>query len=149
MAQYGLIHGEARRGQVTPEWIAWHSMRTRCFNPKCAMAKHYSERGISVCSEWQDPVVFLRDMGPKPSAKHTLGRINNDEGYSKQNCRWETSTQQNRNRRSVKLSSTTAEEIRELHRRGFSFRNLGRNFGVNKETVRKIVMGLIWKNDHE
>src|SRR5712664_27304 len=130
MARYGLTHGNSRVGQRTPEYVAWHSMRQRCLNPKRPVAKYYSDRGISISPEWQDPIAFLRDMGLKPTAKHTLGRINNHNGYSKENCRWETLTQQNRNRQSVKLTLAIANEIRKCHEQGSSLRKLGARFGV-------------------
>jgi hypothetical protein len=149
MARFGLTHGNSRAGQITPEYVAWLAMRQRCLNPKRPVAKYYSNRGISISPEWQDPIIFLSDMGLKPSAEHTLGRINNDDGYSKENCRWETLTEQNRNRRSVKLTLVIAKEIRKSHEQGSSLRNLGAKFGVNKETIRKVVMGRTWKEDHE
>src|SRR5262249_50763596 len=134
MARYGLTHGNSRVGQITPEYAAWHSMRQRCLNPRRPVAKYYFIRGTSISPKWQDPNIFLRDMGPKPSPEHTLGRINNNEGYSKENCRWETLTQQNRNRQNVKLTTETAKEIRESYEQGSSLRNLGVKFGVDKET---------------
>ena len=148
MARYGLIHGDARVGKISPEFVAWSNMKTRCFNPNCAMAKHYSERQISMTPEWNNFQTFLRDMGRKPVWAHSLGRINNDQGYSKENCRWETSTQQNRNRRTVKLSLAKARKIRILHRSfGFPVRRLGREFGVTHESIRKVISYQDWREN--
>jgi hypothetical protein len=147
MARYGLTHGNSRAGQITPEYVAWHSMRQRCLNPKRPQAKYYSKRGISIAPEWEDPITFLRDMGQRPSPEHTLGRINNQEGYSKENCRWETLTQQNRNRNYVKLSVEIAADIRRIYEQGISMRKIAARFGVAYQTVRKVIIGKTWKEE--
>lgn len=72
-------------------------MRHRC-SDKFPGRKWYRDRGISVCREWEDFEVFSRDMGPRPSAEHTVERIDVDSGYSKSNCRWATQKEQSRNK---------------------------------------------------
>jgi len=49
-------------------------------------------------------------MGPRP-AKHSLDRIDNEKGYSPENCRWATWTEQARNRRSAKMITVNAETL--------------------------------------
>jgi hypothetical protein len=85
--------------QDTAEYRAWHGMKTRCSNPKRSDWKNYGGRGISVCERWASFESFLADMGPKPSARHTMDRIDNDGNYEPGNCRWATWDLQSRNKR--------------------------------------------------
>ena len=82
----------------TPEYWTWKSMLKRC-----ATDPYYIDR-IAVCERWRNSLeAFLEDMGPRPSNKHSLDRINNNKDYSPDNCRWATWGQQGRNKRSNRL----------------------------------------------
>ncbi len=105
----------------TPEYAAWASMKTRCFNPKAQQYANYGARGITVCAAWRDSFeAFIADMGARPSSKHSLDRIDNERGYEPENCRWATVHQQNNNQRHNRLIevdgvvSTVAEAIARL-----------------------------------
>lgn len=81
-----------------PDYNCWRKMRSRCNDPKNQDYRHYGGKGIRVCPAWDSFLQFARDMGPRPTPKHTIGRIDNAKGYEAGNCRWETMAEQNRNR---------------------------------------------------
>jgi hypothetical protein len=87
-----------------PEYRCWVNMKSRCNNPKATNFAHYGGRGISVCDKWARSFeAFLADVGPRPSAAHTLDRIDVDGNYDPANVRWATQTLQMRNLRTNKI----------------------------------------------
>jgi hypothetical protein len=91
-----LTHGRAG----TTEYRSWSSIKTRCFKTTDKQFRKYGARGITMCERWRDSfAAFFADMGPKPSPKHTVDRIDNDKGYEPSNCRWATGSEQCRNKR--------------------------------------------------
>lgn len=82
-----------------PTYITWQRMKQRCQYEKAPDYARYGGRGITVCDSWQSFEGFVKDMGQRPSGMQ-LDRIDNDQGYFKENCRWVTKQQNARNRSS-------------------------------------------------
>ena len=107
----GCLRGEelTARNQThklsgTPEYRVYHAMKDRCYRESDKEYENYGGRGIKVSDDWLTGFqAFIRDMGPRPTRRHTLERKNVNLGYSASNCVWATPTQQARNRRATKV----------------------------------------------
>lgn len=85
-------------------------MLARCRGYTELGRRYYRDRGISVCPRWQESFeAFYADMGSRPSADHSLDRIDNERGYEPDNCRWATWTEQHRNTRQTRLFAFNGE----------------------------------------
>lgn len=89
------------------EFKTWGSMLARCYNANTQKFHLYGGRGITVCDRWRTSFSeFFKDVGMRPSSKHSLDRFPNKDGnYEPENCRWATDEEQNRNR-SVNVNVT-------------------------------------------
>jgi hypothetical protein len=96
-----IKHGLCPKHGRSKIWRTHQGIISRCHKPNSRGYEGYGGRGIYVCDEWRNSVVqFHKDMGDAPSAKHSIGRIDNDGPYAPWNCRWETAQQQGSNKRS-------------------------------------------------
>jgi hypothetical protein len=82
--------------------MVWTAMHQRCKNPNNKLYERYGGRGIKVCERWNSYEAFRADVGMPPKGM-TIDRINNDAGYSPENCRWVTQSENARNRSSARI----------------------------------------------
>lgn len=90
-------------------YARYKNMKRRCYNEKSDNYQIYGGRGIKVCDRWMEPngigfVNFCEDMGPRPTEKHSIDRIDPDGNYEPSNCRWATASEQSKNQRRWKTN---------------------------------------------
>jgi hypothetical protein len=124
-----MKHGKAYH----PLYSCWKDMLTRCYKPNHKHFKSYGGRGIKVCERWHKCANFIEDMGPKPSARHTLERIDNSKGYEPGNCKWATRIEQANNTRTCRMIN--------LHGETRTLSSWCHQLGFGVSTIR-------WRMDH-
>lgn len=114
MVKHGLYHTKLHG--------VWNNMKQRCVNPNHIAYPNYGGRGITVCKEWQEFLPFyLWSMEHGYADGLSIDRIDNDLGYSPENCRYVSRTvQNNNNRRNIHITAngktmTLPEWARILH----------------------------------
>lgn len=115
----GCLQGQNHGLTYNKFYKTWHNMTYRCSNPKSKDYKDYGARGITVCEDWLDIRNFTEwcnSTYPKLEG-YTLDRIDNDKGYSPENCRWADRTTQNTNQR-MKKNNTSGFVGVIWHKRG-------------------------------
>lgn len=89
-------HGH-RKDRIYKEWCL---IKQRCYNRNRDHSDRYYYRGITMCDEWKDSFVSFYNWAVSNGYRDDLfiDRIDNDKGYSPDNCRWATRKQQMLNR---------------------------------------------------
>jgi hypothetical protein len=103
-----IRHGHGK--SHSPEYYSWMGMIQRCENPKSYGYSYYGARGICVCPRWRQSFdAFFADMGLKPSAHHSIERIDNNGNYQPSNCKWATKAEQMDNNRRTRFLEIDGE----------------------------------------
>lgn len=113
--------GATHRRVGTPEHAAWANMKYRCDNPDAQAFDDYGGRGIAYSPEWASFEAFFADMGERPTPEHSIHRVDNDLGYSKDNCKWALPLEQASNRRLPAHAPTSLLALDVAKKTGFAF----------------------------
>ena len=130
-----------------PLYHVWQHMMHRCYNKKDGRFCYYGRRGITVCQRWHQCANFIEDMYPTYKKGLQIDRKDNDGGYTKDNCRWITHTEQQRNKSNNKLSIEKVRKIRVLCSSGTVQKKVAELFGVSPNVICGIAKGRYWKEE--
>jgi hypothetical protein len=114
---------------------SWSAMKRRCKDVDGKWFKYYGAKGINYCKRWDKFPAFYDDMQDSWAQGLELDRIENDKGYYKENCRWATHIQQQRNKTSNKLTESDVINIRKSI---LSPQELGEIYNVHYTTIGRI-----------
>lgn len=118
-------------------------MIQRCFNPNHEKYADYGGRGITVCARWLAFENFYADMGDRPPGM-SLERDDVNGNYEAANCRWSTSREQSRNKRSTVVTLDDVQEIIGRFEHGEKHVSIAKRFGISIGYVGKIIHGAVW-----
>ena len=137
MTTHGHTAGNNRK--ASPAYSRWCDIKTRCTNHNRTYSHRYADRGIKMCDRWANSFEsFLEDMGHPPEGM-TIDRIDNERGYSKENCRWATMREQAANTSRNRRITISGESMIVM--------DASRRFGVSQYTIyNRLNRGL---SDHE
>lgn len=116
----------------------WKGMSTRCYNKNYKLFRDYGGRGIKICDRWHKFENFKKDMFKTYRDDLSIERVNNNGNYCKNNCKWATRLEQNRNKRMFKLTRDKVLEIRDRYKYG-NGRILAREYGVSPAVISEII----------
>lgn len=94
-----------------PEYDVWKGMLARCDDPNHISYPWYGGCGVTVCERWRAFENFYADMGPRPTPKHQIDRIDSTSGYGPTNCRWASKKEQARNQTNNHLLTFNGETL--------------------------------------
>ena len=96
----------------TSMYLRYRSMIKRCYDPLNEEYHNYGGRGIKVCDRWLESIDnYIEDMGKPIFSMASIDRIDNNQGYSKENCHWATKKEQSVNRRTTKFIEFNGETL--------------------------------------
>lgn len=136
-----MLQAKATHGMSSsPEYHTWADIKARCSRPKRREFGAYGGRGITVCLRWIDSFEnFYADMGPRPSRKHSIDRIDANGNYEPNNCRWATAKEQRINQRRVTLHTFNGVTG--------TLKDLAKHAGISYTAVRQRIHSLKWTLD--
>ena len=110
-------------------FMIWQAMKQRCNNSNSDYYKFYGGKGIKICAEWESDFLSFYNWSISNgyTDKLTIDRIDINKGYSPDNCRWATASEQSNNKSDVKYVT--------YHGAKGSFTDMCRKLNVNRSTI--------------
>lgn len=121
-------------------------MKMRCSNKNHPRYSDYGARGILICDEWlHDSNKFCEwALNNGYMDDLTIDRIDNDKGYSPDNCRWVSQAVNTRNTRCTKLTMDLAREIRDSNMKP---KDIAKKYNVKLTSVYDVRLGRSWREE--
>ena len=145
----GCIPKNYKHGEInTKLYGVWRGMKQRVLNPKCKDYKDYGGRDISICHAWQDDYIAFKTWSLNNGYTEglTIDRKDNNGNYEPSNCQFVTSTENNRNQSTTKLTINLANEIRDLYKTtNYTQQHLADVYEVSRVNISYIINNKIWK----
>ena len=130
----------ARHGHSeSPEYVAWHSMKSRCYDPSHPGWIWYGYLGVTVCPQWKDDFIqFLKDVGDRPSPDYVLSRKSKKLPFQPDNTSWVKREESYRRRSNNRFFRINGSHL--------CMADWARKSGINKSTLHyRLARGLSMK----
>lgn len=119
-------HGHAA-GRKSGAYKSWLAMMSRCSEHSKDTRPNYAGQGISVCKRWAESFEnFLLDMGERPEGS-SIERIDSTGNYEQGNCKWATSKDQARNKKTTLFVDICGEKL--------CLKDASEKYGVSASTI--------------
>lgn len=117
-------------------YLKWCGIKRRCLNKNDKSYVRYGGAGVTISDSWMDFRNFYKDMSSTYFTGASIDRVDNEKGYSKQNCRWVALEYQNKNKRNVPLYKLGKEKL--------TASDWDRKLGLKIGTVRARIKFYCW-----
>lgn len=122
-------------------------MKARCLNPNSQSYADYGGRGIMLCEKWREFEPFYewaKAAGYRKGLE--IDRINNNAGYSPENCRFVTRHENAQNKRTTKLNPESVRDIRNMKLQGFTTAAIASKYDITTRQVNAVASRKCWSN---
>jgi hypothetical protein len=126
----------------------YRNMKSRCYNINHKSYYNYGKKGIDICNEWLiNPDTFCKwSLENNYNDSLSIDRIDGTKGYSPENCRWITVTEQNRNARTNVMNKDIAKMIRKEDRSIMTVQQIADKYNLARTTVSSVLNYYTWNN---
>ncbi len=144
MSEQKTKHGDNAGRKKTALYNTWATMKQRCCNPASARYKTYGAKGIRICEEWKDYLLF-RNWAMYSGYKDgmVIHRIDHDKNYQPENCIFISKGEHDSlpKPHSIKITDEQIRKVYRLSNQGMRIKQLAQMFSVTKSTISFILRG--------